>query len=275
MGRLPDPQFTDIDRLIAPISADRPCGDWLRYEGTYEQIRDARREDDASLPQGVWQTELKQANWGAVESLCAQALAGRSKDLQLATWLLEAWIQLDSFAGAAHGIELMHRLCSEFWQDMFPALGDDLAPRLAPIQWINDKLSRRVRLLRLTQPSMEDVPAYSLADWDVALRNAGGPSTTGVTLSKFQQSVALTPRQWLVSLNGAVNETLAQVQGFDEFLDKKAGKLAPGLTKFRTEVSSVAQLLESEAKTRQRYPLAGMACQWPSSLRSRTYTCIL
>ena len=245
MGRVPDPRFTDLDRLTAPISAEPPCGEWLRYEGTYEQIRDARREDDAGLPQGVWQTELKRANWGAVEELCAEALAGRSKDLQLATWLLEAWIQLDGFAGAARGLELMHRLCSDFWEDMFPALGDDLAPRLAPIQWVNDKLSRRVRLLRLTHPAIEGLSAYSLADWDAALRNAGSAAATNVTLSKFQQSVALTPHLWFVELNRDVNETLAQIQGFDELIDDKAQKLAPGLIRFRTEVSSVAELLET------------------------------
>ncbi len=246
MGRVLDPLLTDLNRLTAPVSAEHPCGEWLRYEGTYEQIRDARREDDASLPQGVWQTEIKQANWGAVEELCAEALTQRTKDLQLAAWLLEAWIQLDSFAGAARGIELMHGLCSAYWEDMYPALGDDLAPRLAPIQWVNDKLSRRLRLLRLTQPAMEGVPAYSLADWDVAMRNPGGAaSANAVTLSKFQQSVNLTKHQWFIALNRDVLATIEQVRRFDDLIDEKAEKLAPGLIKFRDEASAAALLLET------------------------------
>src|SRR5277367_6521493 len=190
MGRPLDVQLTDLDRLTAPVPVAPPCGEWLRYEGTYEQIRDARREDDIGLPQGVWQTELKRANWDAVEQLCAEALTRRSKDLQLAAWLLEAWIQLDSFAGAARGIELMRRLCSAYWEQMFPALDADMESRLAPIQWVNDKLSRRLRLLRLTQPTMEGIPAYSLAEWDVALRNPGSAGEN-VNMVKFQQSVTL------------------------------------------------------------------------------------
>ena len=230
--------------LHLPSPSTPPCGEWLRYEGTYEQIRDARREDDAGLPQGVWQTELKRANWDAVEQLCAEALTRRSKDLQLAAWLLEAWIQLDSFAGAARGIELMRRLCSAYWDQMFPALDADMASRLAPIQWVNDKLSRRLRLLRLTQPMMEGIPAYSLAEWDVALRNPGGASES-VNMAKFQQSVTLTDYRWFVALNKDVLETIERVRAFDELIDEKAGKLAPGLIKFRTEASSVAQLLET------------------------------
>ena len=247
MGRTLDPVLTDLDRLLAPISLEHPCGEWLRYQGTYEQVREARREDDAGLPQGVWQSELKRADWGAVEALCSEALVNRSKDLQLAAWLLEAWIQLDRFAGAARGVELMRRLCSDFWEQMYPAIdGQDMTARLAPIQWVNEKLARRLRLLRLTRPSMESVPAYSLADWDVALRNPGeGSPQDAITMAKFQQSVTLTSYQWFAALQKDVFATIDRVRAFDELMDEKAGKLAPGLLQFRSEVSSVEQLLES------------------------------
>jgi type VI secretion system protein ImpA len=247
MGPARDSLLTDLNHLMAPISAEQPCGEWLHYQGTYDQVRAMRREDDAGLPQGVWQSELKRADWGAVETLCAEALVHRSKDLQLAAWLLEAWIQLDSFAGASRGIELMRRLCSDFWEQMYPALdGQDLAARLAPIQWVNEKLSRRLRLLRLTRPGMESVPAYSLADWDVALRNPGnGGQRETITMAKFQQSVMLTSSQWFMALRLEALEAIERVRAFDELMDEKAGKLAPGLLQFRSEASSVEQLLES------------------------------
>src|ERR1700722_6866094 len=70
----------DIEKLLSPISAEHPAGESLRYDGTYDKVRDARREDDASLPQGVWKTELRKADWHVVESLCTEALETRSKD---------------------------------------------------------------------------------------------------------------------------------------------------------------------------------------------------
>ena len=246
MSRRLDPLLTDLDRLTAPISAENPCGAWLRYEVTYDEVRGARREDDAGLPQGVWASELKRANWATVEKLCAEALAERSKDLQLAAWLLEAWIQLDGFAGAARGFELMRGLCSAFWDQMYPALGDDLAPRLAPIQWVNEKLSRRIRLVRLTQPAMEGMPAYSLADWDLAMRNPGGAlGTDAVSIARFEQSVKLTGYPWFFALQRDVSETAINLAALDNLIDERAAKLSPGLNKFRDEVSSVARLVEA------------------------------
>jgi type VI secretion system protein ImpA len=246
MSRRLDPLLTDLDRLTAPISAENPCGAWLRYDVTYDEVRSARREDDAGLPQGVWASELKRANWATVEKLCAEALAERSKDLQLAAWLLEAWIQLDGFAGAARGLELMRGLCAAFWDQMYPALGDDLAPRLAPIQWVNEKLSRRIRLVRLTQPAMEGMPAYSLADWDLAMRNPGGTAgTDAVSIARFEQSVKLTGYPWFFALQREVNQTATNLATLDNLIDERAAKLSSGLNKFRDEVTSVLRLVEA------------------------------
>lgn len=246
MIRAADPSLLDMDRLTAPITAETPCGEWLRYEGTYDRVRDARREDDSGLPQGVWQTDLKRADWAAVELLCATALAEQSKDLQLAAWLLEAWIQLDSYAGAARGLELVRRICMTYWDGMYPALGPELDARLGPIRWINDKLSRRLRLLRLTQPDMTGVVPYSLADWEQAMRNPGGVLTdAAMTLGKFEQSANLTPLPWLEQLAEDARATVAQVRAFDELIDEKAGALAPGLIRFRTEAESTIQLLDT------------------------------
>lgn len=256
MSRRPDPLLADLDRLTAPISAENPCGGWLRYDVTYDQVREARREDDAGLPQGVWTSELKRADWATVEKLCAEALAERSKDLQLASWLMEAWIQLDGFSGAARGFELMRRLCAIFWDGMYPALDSDLAARLAPIQWVNEKLSRRIRLVRLTQPAMEGIPAYSLADWDVAMQHPGGKAgTDAMSVGKFEQSVKLTGYPWFFALQQDVSETAAKLTALDNLIDEKAEKLSPGLNKFREELGSVARLVEAIVANAPKQPV--------------------
>ena len=48
----------DLETLLAPIPGDNPAGEFLRYEGTYDRIQEAR-EEEANLPQGVWERELK------------------------------------------------------------------------------------------------------------------------------------------------------------------------------------------------------------------------
>ncbi|HSS77214.1 MAG TPA: type VI secretion system ImpA family N-terminal domain-containing protein, partial [Thermoanaerobaculia bacterium] len=97
----------DLETLLTPISADAPAGEPLRYSGLYDAVEAARREDDPELPQGVWQTALKRADWREVERLCLEALETRGKDLQVAAWLLEAWTRSDGLTGTLRGLALM------------------------------------------------------------------------------------------------------------------------------------------------------------------------
>ena len=51
----------DIDGLLTPIPGDNPAGEDLRYNSTYDEIKEARRADD-QLERGVWQRDLKTAD---------------------------------------------------------------------------------------------------------------------------------------------------------------------------------------------------------------------
>ena len=135
------PYVFDFERLLRPVTPERPSGDPLRYDGTYDRVREARREDDPRLNQGIYQSEPKRADWPLVEALCLEALETRTKDLQLAAWLLEAWLHLYGFAGVREGLRLFAALCDHFWADMYPrAEGGDFETRLSPFVWVNEKL---------------------------------------------------------------------------------------------------------------------------------------
>ncbi len=159
----------DFERLLAPITLEKPAGESLRYEGTYDLIQSARREDDPALPQGIWQTALKKADWAEVREICVDALETRSKDLQLAAWLLEASIHLDGIEGVREGFTVLTGLCTAFWKDLYPELDpDDTDSRVAPIQWINEKLSLKLKQVAVTKPQNGELPQYRWTDWESA-----------------------------------------------------------------------------------------------------------
>ena len=79
------PFEADLDKLLAPISAEAPAGTSLRYEGTYAKIQEARREDDPTLPQGVWEKKLKARDDRLVISLATEG----NDDLVVAKRLVE------------------------------------------------------------------------------------------------------------------------------------------------------------------------------------------
>lgn len=166
----------DLETLLAPISEREPAGEWLRYEGTYDAIGEARREDDESLPQGVWQTKLKRADWSKVAQLGQKALVERSKDLQIAVWLCEAWLKLYGVPGLTLGVRLCHQLMVRFWNTLYPLIEEgESSSRVAPLEYLSQRVSGRLKLIPLTDPVGEKA-ALTWIDWERALRNEKVPS---------------------------------------------------------------------------------------------------
>ncbi|WEY42352.1 type VI secretion system protein TssA [Paraburkholderia sp. SUR17] len=137
----------DIETLLAPVAEGNGAGVSLRYEPVYQQIRDARTQDDASLPMGDWERPLVKADWKRVAALSSDALANRSKDFQLAAWLCEAWTHVYQIEGMVAGTRLLTGLAQRYWQDAWPALEEgDADARVAPFVWLNDTLALTLTL---------------------------------------------------------------------------------------------------------------------------------
>ena len=89
------------DDLLNPIPGDNPSGAYLYYAPIYDKIKEARRQEDAPGPSGVWARERKAADWNLVIKLAGEALATQSKDVQLAVWLAEAYFKKEGFPPSA------------------------------------------------------------------------------------------------------------------------------------------------------------------------------
>ena len=52
----------DLNALLAPVEGgEGGAGISLRYDALYQRIRDARHQDDATLPMGEWERPLVKA----------------------------------------------------------------------------------------------------------------------------------------------------------------------------------------------------------------------
>ncbi|MGA3023584.1 MAG: type VI secretion system protein TssA [Bryobacteraceae bacterium] len=137
--------------LLNPIPGDNPSGANLRYAPAYDQVKEARREDDDS-EQGVWQFKAKTADWPLVVKLASDLLAKKSKDLQVAAWLTEAAIHREGFAGLKQGLDLLHGLLTYFWDTVYPEIEDgDLELRATPLNWVATQLALPLRKVELTR----------------------------------------------------------------------------------------------------------------------------
>ena len=143
----------DIESLLKPISQENPAGINVRYEPIYDEINKARREDE-DLPRGIWEINLKKAQWDLVELHCKNLLTQQSKDLQVAAWLVEAWLCRQGLGGLAQGFVLLTRLCETFWPTLHPEMAQgDVEFRLSILEWVNEKLTDRLILIPMTAPA--------------------------------------------------------------------------------------------------------------------------
>lgn len=250
----------DLARLLNPISPDRPTGVLLRYEGTYDKIAEARREENADLPQGVWERDLKKANWEQVKTLCLEALATKSKDIQIAVWLMEALIQLHGLDGVRKGLNLLLGLMEKFWDGIFPEIdADDTEARMAPLIWLNEKLSMRLKFIPMTIPQSTDANLYCLADWESANRleklavkdpearvraeDEGHP-----TRAKFLSSVMFSPRALYSRQAADIAAALSFLEDLNALCDKQCGQTAPSLNLFRETLEQIQALVDKFLK---------------------------
>jgi type VI secretion system protein ImpA len=241
----------DLGKLLIPVSSENPSGESLRYDALYDQIREGRREDDPVEERGVWSMSLKKADWAVVERLCLQALAERSKDLQIAAWLLEAWLRLYGLAGLREGFRLLNALCQDFWETIHPLPEDgDLEYRVAPFEWANDKITVVLKMIPVTNPQGDNPHPYSWADWETACRPVGAPQTyrgkpmnVKLTQEEFQESVTLTSAGDLKLLLELTDGAIHSLKILTATLDEKCGEHSPGLGKVSASLNSIRGLL--------------------------------
>lgn len=137
--------------ILNPIPGDNPSGADLRYDPLYPKIKEARREED-DVPQGDWVHERKLADWGQVLKLANDAIAAKSKDLQLAAWLTEALIRKEGFAGFRQGLELIKGMLEGFWDTLYPGIEEgDAEMRASPLEWVGSCLDQALRQVGLTR----------------------------------------------------------------------------------------------------------------------------
>jgi type VI secretion system ImpA family protein len=271
--------LVDLGALLAPIDATAPAGAWMRYEPIFDTLKETRREDDASTPQGIWARDLKRADWVGVHTLATDLLTTRTKDLQIAAWLLEAWIRLHGFAGARVGFELLAALVSQYWKDLYPLPdGDDYSARTSTIEWINERLPLRLLEVPVTKPTEIDGRSYTWGDRTEALRRdalskragkaakatAAGPDEW-LTPAKFASSAGSTPQALLADWEDDLAGALVAARTLESFLDEQCGSAAPSLSKIIGLMTEIRRYFSTVLDERGRVSAPAAASPTPAT----------
>jgi type VI secretion system protein ImpA len=259
------------DDLLNPISGDNPSGASLRYEKVYDQIKEARTEDDESIPSGAWSRTIKRADYNQVIKLAGEALANKSKDLQLAAWLAEAHVKKEGIGLIQPCLKLFHGLQEQFWDTLYPEVEDgDAGMRAAPVEWAANRIATILYEAPITRDGLNyyqykesrsiGYEADAQSNENKAKQREQAIADGKATAEDFDKSLNATPKAWYVQMEAAFQASLEETESLQGFCEQKFGDDGPAFGKLRTSLEEVGNvvtgLLNEKRKTEPDAPSA-------------------
>jgi len=268
---VPNEAIVNFEELLVPIPGDNPSGESMLYAGLHDEIREARRADDA-LAQGEWKRDAKTSDWPRVVSLGTEALTAKTKDLQVAAWLTEALLNLHGFAGLHDGMRLMRGLIERFWDTLYPeAEAGDLEARanavdlfnrpffLAALQMVpitGNPVGANYSYLQYKDSTKFDIPdtldnlPYEDRERLVALKELA--ATEGkITSEQWRTAKNASNRAFYEGVFSLVNLCWQESRALDDLLDEKFQRQTPGLTDFKKSLEAIRSTVENIVKEKR------------------------
>ena len=252
----PKPSVINFETLLAPISEDKPSGEYLRFSGVYDEIKEARRAD-MDVPQGEWQTEVKYADYRKVISLAVPALERETKDLQITAWLSEALVKEHGFVGLRDCLKLINGLQENFWETLHPEIDEgDMEGRANALAWMETQTSYALKQAKITGYNgysfvdYEDSKKYDIPDNIESLDSteqarynalrAEAEKENRVTANKWRAEMAQTRRQFYEELSFLFDECWAAYNDLNRIIEEKFDRnQAPGMNNLKRALDDV------------------------------------
>lgn len=252
--------MAEIEQFLEPIPGDNPSGADLKYAPVYDQIREARRQEDSG-PMGLWEHDVKTADFTQVIKLGEDALLKKTKDLQIAAWLTEAWIYRSGLPGLISGLNLARGLVERFWDTLYPELDEgDAEPRAAPLEWVGSyfdpsKGSSPILALRripLTKTGFDSFVYQESRKIGTEKEVEGNEARTKarqqaikdqkITPEEFDKDFDATPKPFYKKLESDFKLVREAVRELDTVCRDKFADVAPSFTPLLRAIDEVANV---------------------------------
>src|ERR1700722_4936456 len=175
------------ERILIPISPDKPCGEDWRGMKDWVEIRKSKPNPSDVVDKRDWQPANPiKTDWSTYKEQIEKALCTRTKDLELGVFLVDACSRLHGFAGVRDGVWAVRELLVEFANKGLYPLPEEDNPeaRYGKLDWMNEKLADALREIPITmRPG--GATNYSLNYRDEALRPKGM-----ITAAEFEAAAA-------------------------------------------------------------------------------------
>ena len=260
----------DLEVLLEPIGGENPSGESFQYQGLHDEIREARRADD-DLNQGEWKRELKTADFDRVIQLAGEALRAKTKDLQVAAWLVEAVTVERGFAGCRDGLRLVCGLHEKYWDTFYPEIDEgDLEARSNVLSFMDRQVADALKKVPLTlSPGLN----FSYIQWEES-RPFDVPDGPGVGVDaetqgrladlrakaleegktsgeEFRKAKGGTRRPFYEETHALLAEAWEAFVKLDRQMDERFGRQTPGLGLVKKSLEEIRPVVEKILKEKR------------------------
>lgn len=241
--------------LLAPLPEPAPTGTNLKHSNRLQQLQLLRSEDDASLPRGVWERELKKSDWPQVELLACSLLSTESKDLQLAAWLGEAWIHRYGLLGLRSALELLAELLERYPNTLFPKGPEgDMDWLAGPLAWVARRYAQLIQMNMEVPRKDGERSGITLYLWESTQQRLvlqGGDSKQKERQAEAQQqyralceTLQSLPLECLLTQRRLLGETQEMLRRLEIWIDEHLSEDPPSLHALHDHLARWQRLLE-------------------------------
>lgn len=245
-----------LPALLAELPGDDPAGCNVRHDPDFASLREAREVDDPSLPAGIWQTELKSADWRAAQSLASELLSTRGKDLLVAAWLGEAWTQRYHLPGLCVALEMLAALCERYNNQLYPRTeGDDESWLASPLSWLIREYSEILHIhLPLMGNTVRGFESLTLEQWAAQQQQAQSKSderraqastkSAQALMRQLREALGAMPASGLHQHIALVKQCSTPLDQLDRWCDAHLKRDAPSFAALRNMLARHTHALQ-------------------------------
>jgi type VI secretion system protein ImpA len=235
-------QIIPLDQLLEPISADSAVGIDIRDNPSptspYYSIKDARNAARAAERNNIFDNDNTEADnhWRKILELAPDILLSQSKDLEIASWYVEALVRRFGFQGLRDGFKLIYGLIENFWNDLYPLPDEDgIETRVAPLTGLNGEgaegvLIAPIRNIYITQGSscgpynywmyQQALDVEKILDEETKREKA---SKLGFSNEDVERAVSESSEQFYIDLVEDTDQAIETFREISRILDEYCG----------------------------------------------------
>ncbi|MEZ5978985.1 MAG: type VI secretion system protein TssA [Planctomycetota bacterium] len=278
----------DTEALLRPISDEAPAGANLRDDpssgAAYYEIKDARnaaRAVERAARTADDPSTAPQADWSPILELAPAILAEKSKDLEVAAWLLEALVRERGYGGLADGFELVRGLVVNFWDHLHPMPDEDgMLTRVAPLTGLNGDDSEGTLIVPIGMVPLLEDELGELGPWHFRsardLQAVTDPEVRqrriesgAVPMERFDAALLGVDAAHLYAAMDDLERAIAGFAALCDALDERCGRDGPPVSNIRHALEESLDCLKFLTRDLPRPAEGGGASDSPAAAALR------